>query len=59
MNIYQKAIKLRKECESKENCNDCNYFINCKNSNIIYYIPSDESIEKLSKAIKIEKWNVK
>ena len=62
MNIYQKAIKVRKECESRTNCDDCKYYEDCKNSNffiIYFYTPADESIEKISKVIKEEKWSVK
>ena len=61
MNIYQKAIKVRKICESKIFCDgmdDCPYLENCKNSYAIDFAPQDESIEILAKAIKEEKWNV-
>lgn len=65
MTNYQKAIKVRKECESKMNCHDCdncNYYEDCRNSNyfiIYFYAPADESIEIISEVIKEEKWNVK
>ena len=59
MTIYQKAIKIRKTCQSKITCEGCNYFSNCKNTNMFFYSPAEESIEKISKIIKKEKWNVK
>ena len=59
MTIYQKAIKVRKICQSKITCEGCIYFNNCKNSIKIFYSPADESIKTISKAIKDEKWNVK
>ena len=65
MTIYQKAFKVKKECEYRVTCNDCdecNYYIDCKNSNyfiLYFFAPADESIEKISKVIKEEKWNVK
>ena len=31
MTIYQKVIKVRKVCETKSKCEDCEYFVNCKN----------------------------
>ena len=30
MTNYQKAIKVRKVCETKEACNTCIYYNNCK-----------------------------
>lgn len=65
MTIYQKAIKVRKECESRNNCSDCDnckYYEDCKNSNffiLYFFAPADESIEIISKVIIKEKWNVK
>ena len=59
MNIYQKVIKVKKECESRKVCGDCNYCYYCATTNILLYSPAFESIETIAKAIKIEKWNVK
>ena len=59
MTIYQKAIKVRKVCESKRSCYICEYYFSCKSSNIILYTPVDESIKTVAKAIKKEKWNIK
>ena len=63
MNIYQKVIKIRKTCESMNQCNidgyNCPYNKYCLNSNIILLSPIDESIKKVAKAIIIEKWEVK
>lgn len=62
MTIYQKAIKLRKVCESKELCSNndgnCPYKDYCLNSNIVFLHPTFEDIKVLAKAIKREKWKV-
>ena len=58
MTIYQKAIKLRKHCESKTICEGCNYMNMCKHS-IFFFKPANNDIETVAKAIKEEKWNVK
>ena len=59
MTNYQKAIKIKKECESRKVCGDCNYCFNCATTNILLYSPAFESIEVIAKAIKEEKWNIK
>ena len=59
MTIYQKAIKVRKECESRKVCANCPYDEDCLKSNIIFLIPSMSNIKEIAKAIVIEKWNVK
>lgn len=59
MTFYQKAIKLKEQCENQECCAFCKYFLYCRDSKILIYIPSDEKLETLSKAIKEEKWDVK
>ena len=63
MNIYQKAIKVRKTCmqeyNNKRSCYDCEYCLSCFSSNIIKYLPTDENIITVAKAIKEEKWQVK
>ena len=63
MTIYQKVIKVRKTCENMKQCNidgyNCQYNKYCLNSNIVLLSPTDESIETVSKAIIIEKWEVK
>ena len=61
MTIYQKAIKVRKVCETTEKCNglNCPYNEDCLKSNIIFLIPSTSNIKEIAKAIVIEKWNVK
>ena len=61
MTIYQKAIKIRKVCESIALCkgnNKCPYFEKCKVSELINS-PCFESIERLSEVIIKEKWRVK
>ena len=61
MNIYQKAIKVRKTCENIPICkgnNKCPYFEKCKISELINS-PCFESIETLSEIIKKEKWKIK
>ena len=59
MNIYQKAIKVRKVCETKEACNTCIYYNNCKKYFYLRFTPLDVNIKDLAKAIKEEKWKVK
>lgn len=59
MKNYQKAIKVKKVCESRTNCAGCIYANNCANTEILFYTPASENIEEIAKAIKIEKWNVK
>ena len=59
MTIYQKAIKLRKICESRKTCSGCIYNSKCADSYILPYSPVDEGIKNVAKAIVIEKWNVK
>ena len=64
MNIYQKAIKVRKVCENTLICNrhkgksKCPYFSKCKVSELLNS-PCFESIEILANVIIKEKWNVK
>ena len=59
MTIYQKAIKVRKECETQKACVNCSYDEDCLKSNIIFFIPCTSNIKEIAKAIKEEKWNVK
>ena len=59
MTIYQKAIKVRKICESRKICTGCIYNSKCAKSYILHHTPVDECIKYLAKAIKEEKWNVK
>lgn len=62
MTIYQKAIKVRKVCESRQICKDkstCPYIKQCSNSIMFYYTPACSNIETIAKTIKNEKWNVK
>ena len=59
MTNYQKAIIVRKECETQKACVNCSYDEDCLKSNIIFLIPSMSNIEEIAKAIVIEKWNVK
>ena len=59
MTIYQKAIKVRKECESQKACENCSYKEQCLKSNILFFDPSMEDLKVITKAIVIEKWNVK
>ena len=59
MTIYQKAIKVRKECESQKVCENCPYNEDCLKSNIIFLIPSTSNIKEITKAIVEEKWIVK
>ena len=63
MNIFQKVIKVRKTCilqkDSKRSCYYCEYYLSCFSSKIIKYLPTDENIITVAKAIKEEKWQVK
>ena len=59
MTIYQKAIKVRKECKAQTECIKCSYKDNCLNSNIVTLVPIFENLKVIAKAIVIEKWNVK
>ena len=59
MTIYQKAIKLRKICESRKSCSGCIYNSKWAKSYILQYSPVDEGIKNVAKAIKDEKWNIK
>ena len=59
MTIYQKAIKVRKVCETQSVCERCKYYDYCKNPFYIKFTPSDVYIKDLAAVIKEEKWNVK
>ena len=59
MTTYQKAIKVRKECETQKVCGNCPYKEHCLKSNILFFEPSMEDLKVISKAIVKEKWNVK
>ena len=59
MTIYQKAIKVRKECEVQSVCEKCAYKKHCLVSDILFFEPSKEDLEEIAKAIKEEKWDVK
>ena len=59
MTSYQKAIKVRKECEIHILCTECSYKEQCLNSNIILLEPRLTDIKEIVKAIVLEKWNVK
>lgn len=62
MDYYQKAIKVRKECESREVCigeTTCPYIKHCANSILFITLPVETSIETMVEVIKKEKWIVK
>ena len=63
MTNYQKAIKVRKACETRENCitNDsiCPYKEHCLKSNILIFEPIFYKLKVIARTIVIEKWNVK
>ena len=59
MTIYQKAIKVRKECETRKVCDNCPYDEDCLKSNILFFTPYTSDIKEIAKAIVEEKWNVK
>ena len=59
MTIYQKAIKVRKICDTRVTCKDCIYADNCLNTHYFLSPPSYTNIKDIAKAIQEEKWNVK
>lgn len=59
MTNYQKAIKVRKECEAHRECENCPYKKHCLISDILFFEPSKEDLKEITKAIVIEKWEVK
>ena len=59
MTIYQKAIKVKKICESRELCKGCPYFNQCTIKKLERFIPEKLKIEALAEAIQKEKWKVK
>ena len=59
MTKYQKAIKVRKICETQSVCERCKYYDYCKNHFYLRFTPLDVKIEHLSQVIDEEKWNVK
>ena len=59
MTIYQKAIKVRKVCETQSVCENCKYYNNCKKCFYLRFTPLDVTINDLSEVIKKEKWNIK
>ena len=59
MTIYQKAIKVRKVCETQKVCGNCPYKKHCLESNIVFLEPSFQDLKEIAKVIVIEKWNVK
>ena len=58
MNIYQKAIKVKKVCEAQKSCYNCKYFNDCNKSIIFFYSPMKENIKTVAKTIKEENWKV-
>ena len=59
MTNYQKAIKVRKVCETTANCEECKYFVNCKKYFYLRFTPLDVNIKDLAKIINEEKWKIK
>ena len=62
MTNYQKAIKVKKICESLKECTgekECPYLKYCKNSEYLFFSPQFQDLPALARAIQIEKWIVK
>ena len=59
MTNYQKAVKVRKECESRELCKGCSYFDKCNNSKLVRDEPMFTNLQLIAEAIQKEKWKVK
>ena len=59
MTIYQKAIKVRKVCDTQIVFENCKYYNNCKKWFHLRFTPLDVTIKDLTEVIKKEKWNIK
>ena len=62
MNNYQKAIKVREECEKHIECgikNNCPYYDKCLKSDILIFPPETYDTKTIIKAIEEEDWNIK
>lgn len=59
MTNYQKAIKVRKICETQSKCEKCIYYNNCRKYFYLRFTPLDVNIKDLAVVIDEEKWNVK
>ena len=59
MTKYQKAIKVRKICETQTNCEKCIYYNNCRKYFYLRFTPLDVKIEHLLQVIDEEKWTIK
>ena len=59
MTIYQKAIKVRKVCETQSVCERCKHYNYCKNHFYIRFTPLDVKIKDLAEVIKEGKWVIK
>ena len=59
MNIFQKAVKVRKICEINDGCVKCLYAGNCIDSDIVFFAPVHESLKDIAEAILVEEWDVK
>ena len=62
MTNYQKAIKVRKVCETQPYCNingyNCPYKDYCLNSNIVFINPTFQDLKVIAKAIREENWKI-
>ena len=62
MNNYQKAIKVRRVCETQAFCSmsgyNCPYKDYSLNSNIVFISPTFQDLKVIAKAIKEENWKV-
>ena len=59
LNIFQKAVKIRKICEINDGCTKCPYADNCIDSDIVFFAPVHEDLKTIAEAIILEKWDVK
>ena len=59
MTKYQKAIKVRKICETQSSCEKCIYYNNCRKHFYLRFTPLDVNIKDLAVVIDEEKWNIK
>ena len=59
MTSYEKALKVRKVCETQSVCENCQYYIKCKKCFYLRFSPLYVTIKDLTEIIKKEKWIVK
>ena len=59
LNIFQKAVKIRKICEINDGCTKCPYADKCIDSDIVFFAPVHVSLKDIAEAILVEEWDVR